>query len=153
MGIAQAVAQIDNYACRGTDKGPTIHSISTLSGPMPHDSSHYLSTTAADDPLFEVCGRLSLRLCDQPQSFSLGVIAHCAGRVKVHRCPLFRSVCGPMRQSVMIRIAGSGKIHPGSTDLLGENEGLGSASAVMIANFSIVEGERDFGSRCQADTP
>src|SRR5438477_6914707 len=57
-------------------------------------------------------------LCDQSQSFSFGVVAHCAGRVKVHRCPLLRSVCGPMRQAVVIRTAGSGKIYPGSTDLL-----------------------------------
>src|SRR6266851_5175996 len=35
MGIAQAVAQIDNHACGGTDKGPSIHSISGLSVPMP----------------------------------------------------------------------------------------------------------------------
>jgi hypothetical protein len=35
MGIAEAVAQIDNYACGGTDKGPSIHSISGLSGPTP----------------------------------------------------------------------------------------------------------------------
>jgi hypothetical protein len=26
MGIAQSVAQIDNCACGGTDKGPSIHS-------------------------------------------------------------------------------------------------------------------------------
>jgi hypothetical protein len=57
-------------------------------------------------------------LCDQPQSFSFGAVAHCAGRIKVHRCPLFRSVCGPMRQPAVIRIAGSGEIHPSSTDLL-----------------------------------
>src|SRR2546421_2429765 len=57
-------------------------------------------------------------LCEQPQSFSFGVVAHCAGRIKVHRCPLFRSVCGPMRQAVVIRIARSGKINPVSTDLL-----------------------------------
>src|SRR4029077_777766 len=83
-------------------------------------------------------------LCDQPQPFSFRVVAHCAWRVKVHGCPLFRSVRGPMRQAVVIRIAGSGKIHPSSTDLLRENECLGSASTVMVANFSIVEGERDF---------
>src|ERR1700747_510609 len=83
-------------------------------------------------------------LCDQPQSFSFGVVAHCAGRVKVHGCPLFRSVCGPMRQAVEIGIAGSGKIHPSSTDLLRQNECLGSASTVMVANRSVVERERDF---------
>ena len=79
---------------------------------------HYLSTQRPII-LFELCGRLfHSGLCDQPQSFSFGVVAHCAGRVKVHRCPLFRSVCGPMWQAVVIRIAGSGKIHPSSTDLL-----------------------------------
>ena len=83
-----------------------------------HDDSPLLLDAAADNS-FELCGRpFHSGLCDQPQSFSFGVVAHCAGRVKVHRCPLFRSVCGPMRQAVVIRIASSGKIHPGSTDLL-----------------------------------
>src|ERR1700757_807072 len=84
------------------------------------------------------------QLCDQSQSFFFGVVAYCAGRVKVHGCPLFRSVCGPMRQAVVIGIAGSGKIHPSSTDLLRQNECRGIAPTIVVANFGIVECECDF---------
>src|ERR1700720_584627 len=91
-----------------------------------------------------VVAMFNSRLCNQPQSFSFGVVAHCAGRVKVHRCPLLRSVCGPMWQAVVIRISCSGKIHPGSTDLLRQKKCLSGASAVMITNVSIVESECEF---------
>ncbi len=57
-------------------------------------------------------------LCHQPQSLSFRIVAHFAGRVEIHGCPVFSRVCRPMRQAVVIRIPGSGKVHPGSTDLL-----------------------------------
>src|SRR5713226_9431232 len=57
-------------------------------------------------------------LCHQPQTFSFRIVAYFAGRVEEHGCPVFSRVCGPMRQTIVIRIAGSGKIHPSSTDLL-----------------------------------
>src|SRR6266850_5732728 len=83
-------------------------------------------------------------LCHQPQSLSFRIVAHFAGRVEIHGCLVFSRVCRPMRQAVVIGIAGSGKIHPGSTDLLRQKECLGSASTVMVANLSVVERERDF---------
>src|ERR1700693_4609195 len=50
MGIAQAVAQLDDYACGGTDKGPSIHSISRLIGSNATMTAvHYFSTAAADN--------------------------------------------------------------------------------------------------------
>ena len=48
-----------------------------------------------------------------------------------------------MRQAVVVGIAGSGKVHPGSTDLLRQNKCLGRSSTVMVANLRVVESERD----------
>jgi hypothetical protein len=61
---------------------------------------------------------ISFRTVDQPQSFSFRIVADIARRVKINGCAVFGRVCGPMRQAIVIRIPGSGKSHPGSTDLL-----------------------------------
>ena len=116
--------------------------------PIPSSGSYDLIHANTSPPPVSPDARLSQlfnsRLCHEFQSFSFRVVSHCAGRVKVHRCTLLGSVCGPVWQTVVIRISSSGKIHPGGTDLLRQSECLRSTPTVMVANFSIVECERDF---------
>ena len=57
------------------------------------------------------------RFRDQPQSLPFWIIAHLARSVELHRCSVFRCIFRPVWQVSVIRIAGSGKTNPSSTDL------------------------------------
>jgi hypothetical protein len=83
-------------------------------------------------------------LGNQPQSFSLRIVAHFAGRVEVHGGARVRGVCGPMRQAAVIRISGPREIHPCRADLLRQNKGFRRTRTVVVTDFGIVEGERNF---------
>ena len=85
-------------------------------------------------------------LSNQPQSFSFRIIAHFAGGVEIHGSARARGICGPLRQAAVIWISGPREIHPCGADLLGQSKGIRRTRTVMVADFGIVEGKRDFAS-------
>jgi hypothetical protein len=106
-----------------TGKGPFLRSASSIRSvsSIPVSSSPAYRYFAAARKAFPNTSQQTFphsRLCHQPQSLSFRIVAHFAGRVEIHGCPVFSRVCRPMRQAVVIRIPGSGKAHPGSTKLL-----------------------------------
>src|SRR5579862_1943125 len=80
------------------------------------------------------------------ESAPFRIVSDEARSVEVHCCSAVRSIGRPIRQATMVRISGSSEAYPRCTHLLGESESGRIASAVVIADISVVKYEGNFGS-------
>lgn len=83
----------------------------------------------------------NLRLCDDFQPLSFGIMTYLTRRIEEHGCAGLGCVWRPIRQAIVIGISCPCEVHPGLTQLFTEDERVRIACAVVIADFGVVKSE------------
>src|ERR1700676_5605093 len=83
----------------------------------------------------------NLRLRDDFQPFSLGIVAYFTRRIEEHGSAGLGCVCWPIWQAIVIWISCPCEVHPGLAQLFTQDERARIACAVVIADFGVVKSE------------